>query len=94
MCAGVRGCMQMCAGMPQCGMVCADVHGCVRVFTGLCVYARVFVGMHGCVWDEFSEFLLETRFLTSANYNIHPLRFFSKQTQRFGQKMIPCSSCK
>ena len=24
----------------------------------------------------FSEYLLETRFLTSANYNIHPYRFF------------------
>ena len=29
-----------------------------------------------CVWDEFSEYLLETRFLTSANYDTHPLRFF------------------
>ena len=34
----------------------------------------------GCVWDEFSEYLLETRFLTSANYNTHPpLRIFFHQ---------------
>ena len=36
------------------------------------------MGVHDyeCVWDEFSEYLLETRFLTSANYNPHPLRIF------------------
>ena len=39
-------------------------HGCARV--GVC----------GCICDEFSEYLLETRFLTSANYNTHPLRIF------------------
>ena len=33
--------------------------------------------MRGYVSDEISEYLLETRFLTSANYNTHPLRIFS-----------------
>ena len=33
--------------------------------------------VHGCAQDEFSEYILETRFLTSANYSTHPLRIFS-----------------
>ena len=43
---------------------CMGVHG----------YAWVCAGV--CVCDEFSEYLLETRFLTSANYNPHPLGIF------------------
>ena len=43
----------------------------------VCVGVRVCVrGVLGCVRDELSEYLLETRFLTSANYNTHPLRIF------------------
>ena len=52
-------------------MSCVDAYGWVRVWVGGCWCARV------CVWDGFSEYLLETRFLTSANYNPHPLRIFS-----------------
>ena len=39
--------------------------------------------MCGCVQDEFSEYLLETRFLTSANYNTHPLRIFFLKIDHF-----------
>ena len=46
--------------------MCAGVNGCVQVCAGV----------YRCVWDEFSEYLLETRFLTSANYNTHLLRIF------------------
>ena len=35
------------------------------------------------MWDEFSEYPLETRFLTSANYNPHPLRIFSFRVTLF-----------
>ena len=56
--------------------------GRVQVFTAMRSYAWLHTGVSGCaqvricVWDEFSEYLLETRFLTSANYNTHPLRIF------------------
>ena len=29
-----------------------------------------------CVLDEFSEYLLETRFNTSADFNTYPIRIF------------------
>ena len=73
---GVHGCAQVYAGMRRCMQVCArvftGVHGCAWVCVGVPGHARL------CVWDEFSEYLLEleTRFLTSANYNMHPLRIF------------------
>ena len=66
----VRGCARACMGVRGCGRVCVGVRGCARVSVGECGCVRV------CVWDEFSEYLLETRFLTSANYNPHPLRIF------------------
>ena len=40
--------------------------GGVQVCTGKCVY----------VWDEFSEYLLETRVLTSADFNMYHLQIF------------------
>ena len=42
------------------------VHGCARV----CVVVR------SCarVWDKFSEFLLENRVPTSADFNMFPIR--------------------
>ena len=49
-----------------CVGVCAGVHGCVRVC----------VGMQVCVWDDFSEYLLETRVNTSADFNTYPIRIF------------------
>ena len=53
------------------------MYGCVWV----CMGVRV------CVCDEFSEYLLETRFLTSANYNPHPLRIFSSSSS-FWNKIL------
>ena len=40
---------------------------------------RAWVSMHRCawVWDEFSEYLLETRVLTSADFNRYPIQIFS-----------------
>ena len=43
----------------------------------------LYAGMHGCawvcgcMWDEFSEYLLETRVLTSADINMYPIRIFN-----------------
>ena len=42
----------------ECTQVCVEVHGCLRV----------------CVWDEFSEYLLENRVPTSADFNTYPIR--------------------
>ena len=50
---------------------------------GVCGYVRVCADVlvvcgdvHGYVWDEFSEYLLETRVLTSADFNTYPIRIF------------------
>ena len=65
--AGGRGCTYMYVGVCLCAQVCA-----------------VCAGVHGCVWksaevrgclpvsvlDEFSEYLLETRVNTSAEFNM------------------------
>ena len=46
--------------------MCGDVHGCVRVCASMCECAGVHscawgcVDVHRYVWDEFSEYLLET----------------------------------
>ena len=53
--------------MHRCALVCVSVWG-----SGGCAPVCVQV----CVQNEFSEYLLETRFLTSANYSTHPLRIF------------------
>ena len=55
----------MCFGMHGCAMVCIQVHADTHGYA-LCM------GMHGCVWDEFSEYLLETRVLTSADFTSYP----------------------
>ena len=78
----IHGCVRVCLGVCGCGQVCAGVCGCgFSVSVRECVWVkRVYagvhewVGIHGFVQEEFSEYLLETRFLTSANYNPHPLR--------------------
>ena len=57
-------------GMRRCTRVCAGVRGCARVCTGVCGYVWV--------WDVFSEFLLENRVPTSADFNTFPIRIFSK----------------
>ena len=38
--------------------------------------AWVCAGMRGCVWDDFSEYLLENRVPTSADFNTYPIRIF------------------
>ena len=83
MCASDRNCALVCAGVRRWAWVCTGV----RVYTSVCCCAQLYLGVSkcaqvcmcvcGCVWDEFSEYLLETRFLTSANYSTHPLRIFS-----------------
>ena len=48
--------------------VCAGVRGCAQVCTGVRGYVWV--------WDVFSEFLLENRVPTSADFNTFPIRIF------------------
>ena len=71
-CASVRGCACVCAwvcsGVCRCGRECMGVRGCARVCTGVRGYAWV--------WDVFSEFLLENRVPTSADFNTFPIRIF------------------
>ena len=60
---GVHGYAQGCAvwlGVHRCAQVCVKVCGCLRVFA----------------WDEFSEYLLENRVPTSADFNTYPIRIF------------------
>ena len=55
-CAWMCTCARVCVGMHDCAWMCADVHRCLRVY----------------VWGEFSEYLLETRVLTSADFTSYP----------------------
>ena len=92
-CAGVHRCAWVCAGMREC----ARVRGCGRVCVGMCGSTQVCAGVHwcvrgyawvyACVWDEFSEFLLENRVPTSADFNTYPIRifYFSVAYQRYIQ---------
>ena len=89
---GLRGCARLCAGMGVwvwagvcgCGRMFAGVCGCSRVFVGVhgCWREWAEGGMRGCawvyacVWDEFSEFLLENRVPTSVDFNMYPIRIF------------------
>ena len=74
------------AGMRWCARVCAGVRGCARVIAGLCGSLQVYV----C--DEFSEYLLETRVLTSADFNTYPIRILSIfQKQSVGQIDMTCA---
>ena len=76
-CAGVCGCVQVGEGVRRLVWVCKGV------FLFLCVYRymQVCTGVHGCLCvcmqDEFSEYLLETWVLTSADFNTYPIRIFS-----------------
>ena len=79
-------------GVCRCVGVSAGVHtvmcGCRQVWAGLGGLGwcgrMVWVGVRWCgrvctcVWDEFSEFLLENRVPTSADFNTYPIRIFSK----------------
>ena len=75
-CAGVRecvhGCARVCAGVGGSAWVCVGVHGCAQV----CVDMHGCVWICACVWDEFSEFLLENKVPTSADFNTYPIRIF------------------
>ena len=67
----------MCVGV----CVCTGAGGCVRVWVG------------ACVWDEFSEFLLENRVPTSADFNTYPIRIFQSdlfcpETPTWGNVLI------
>ena len=73
---GVRGMCWICAGVYRCAEVCVGVHECVQVCSGVCGYAWVCKGMCRCIWDEFSEYLMETRILTSADFHTYPIRIF------------------
>ena len=78
------------AGMHMRVWACAGMHGCTRVFAGVylcgqvcvwCGWVRECVCVHRCalvcaVVREFSEFLLENRVLTSADFNTYPIRIF------------------
>ena len=66
-CAGVCGYAQVCAGKRKCTYMYKGVRGWVR-------YARVSASV--CVLDEFSEYLLETRVNTSADFNTYPIWIF------------------
>ena len=68
--------MRECAGV--CVSVCMGVRGCVQVWEGVHGYAWVCAGVHRCawIWDVFSEFLLENRVPTSADFNTFPIRIF------------------
>ena len=66
-------------GKHECAWVCPGVCGCGRVFAGVrrvCGCAQVCAG----VWDVFSEFLLENRVPTSADFNTFPIRIFQLST--------------
>ena len=52
------------------------VYGYVRVCAGVRSCAWGCVDVHRYVWDEFSEYLLETRVLTSADFNTYPIQIF------------------
>ena len=70
--------------MGGCAQVYAGVRGCAGEGMRRCAWVWEWAegGLHGCawvcayVWDEFSEFLLETRVLTSADFNTYPIRIF------------------
>ena len=64
--------------------MCLSMHGyalsagvCLCVQVCVCEYAWACSGKCECVWDEFSEYLLETRVLTSADFNTYPIQIFS-----------------
>ena len=75
-CASVCGCVGVCESVVRCGRECMGVRRCARVCTGVRGCARVCTGVRGYawVWDVFSEFLLENRVPTSADFNTFPIQ--------------------
>ena len=78
-CVGICRCVRVCAGVHGHAWLCTDVQRCAWVCPCVCRCALVCMGVHGyeqvCV-GEFSEYLLETRFLTSADFNTYPIQIF------------------
>ena len=68
MCASVHGFALVCMSVLECAMVCAGVCG------------SAWVSVSVCVWDEFSEYLLENRVPTSVDFNTYPIRIFYLKT--------------
>ena len=66
------------------------VCGCARVCGVVCECAGVCTGVRGYVWvwDVFSEFLLENRVPTSADFNTFPIRIFYLSDELVFQKFI------
>ena len=58
-CASVHECEREYAEVARCAQVCVSGHKCARVYTGVCGSAWVSASV--CVWDGFSEYLLENR---------------------------------
>ena len=58
--AGMHRCAQVCTSVHWCAQVCVKVCGCLRVCVGLRSCAWGCTDLHGYVWDEFSQYLLET----------------------------------
>ena len=75
---GVRKCVWECVGMWVCAQVCKGVCGYLQGWAGVHRCALVGVKACGCLrvcaWDEFSEYLLENRVPTSADFNTYPIR--------------------
>ena len=74
------GCVRVCAGVQECAGVCASVRGCAQVCTGVHGYVWV--------WDVFSEFLLENRVPTSADFNRYPIRIFFFNIKYFAFSIV------
>ena len=79
---GVPRFVGVCADVPGCTWVYAGVRGCTQVYADVHGYAQLYLGVGGCVTvglfvqDEFSEYLLEIRVHTSADFNTYPIRIF------------------
>ena len=77
---GMRSYLKLCAGV-QCARVCAGMRRCERVCVVVCrsaQCAQVCVDM--CGVQECAQvcvgYLLETRVLKSADFNMYPIRIF------------------
>ena len=77
---GVFRCPWIWAGVHGCLQLSVDVCRCVQVCAGMCSCVLGCVDVHRYVWDEFSEYLLETWVLTSADFNTYPIRIFLPTT--------------
>ena len=76
---------------PMCGCVLVFVY--VHIWAGVRGCVGVYMSMHWCVqkcwvvcecvWDKFSEYLLENRILTSVDSNMqYPIRIFFKKYEQ------------